>query len=124
MEARKEGSLAAGSGVEIREGETTEGGGGGVDSVYEVENGGWADATKRGEHPRKEGAVAGYGTGGVLEDLFGGAGGDDGTGVNSCGGEVRREGGRRARGQLTVKSMAIGESRRASVSTKSTLFGV
>ena len=71
--------------MEIEEREAAEGGGGGVDGVDEVENGGWTDATKRGEHPWKERAVAGYGTSGVFEGLLGRAGGDDGTGVGgSC----------------------------------------
>ena len=60
LEGCEEGGFAAGSGVKVEEREAAEGGGGGVDGVDEVEDGGRADATKRGEHPREEGAVAGH----------------------------------------------------------------
>ena len=74
--------------MEIGKGEAVEGGGGGVDGVDEVEDGWRADATKCGEHPREEGAVAGCGAGGVFDGFLGGAFDDDGARVDGCSGEV------------------------------------
>ena len=58
LEACEVRCLPARDGVVFGERQAAEGGGGGIDGVDEVKDGGRADATERREHPRQEGSVA------------------------------------------------------------------
>ena len=88
MEGGEEVGFAGGDDVAFGFGGAGEAGGGGVDGVDIVPDGLGAHATKGGEDPRKEEAVAGGGAGAVFVGFFGGAALDDVGGVADGGGEV------------------------------------
>jgi len=92
----------------------------GVDGVYIVLDGSGSHAPIGGEDPREEEAAARGGSGGVLGGFLRTTGGDDGMGIMGIMGGGGEVGGYR-RGQLTVKSMAVGCSARAEVRRRSAL---
>ena len=83
--------FAASNGVVVGKGQAAESGGGGVDGVDEVEDGGRADATECGEHPGQEGSVALRRARRVLVDFVGGSACDDCARIVDCSVDVGGE---------------------------------
>ena len=88
MEGGKEVGFTGGDGMDGGAGVSGEVGGGGVNGVDVVPDGGGAHTTVSGKDPGQEEAISGGGSCGVFSGLFEGTCGDDGVGIGDGSGEV------------------------------------